>query len=75
MAKLPGRRTTDDAREQAYFHGRNSSLAHPTDSKPLSVENIIYLEELRRQAIDWVSSIDTEIRRIEYTRKRLMEQG
>lgn len=73
MPKLPGRRTVEDARDQAYNHGRTSSLCHPTDTKPLGLENIIYLEELRRQAVEWADSIDIEIRKLEAMRKRMLE--
>lgn len=73
MAPNPGRRTQQDAQTQAYSHGRTGSLCHSTDNKPLDVENIIYLEELRRMALEWVTSIDTELHRIEAKRKRREE--
>ena len=74
MASYPGRRTEHDAYEQAFYHGRTGSLSHPTDSKPLGLDNIIYLHTLRRMAVEWVERIDEEVRRVEEIRRRAMEQ-
>ena len=61
---------------QAYYYGRNASLCHPTDSKPLDRENILYLEQLRLMALEWANSIDTEIHRIqEQTCRKLKSQS
>lgn len=75
MSHQPGRRTVEDARVQAMSHGRMSSLCHASNSAPLGPDNLVYLYELRAQAIAWVSSIDTEIAKIEQRRTQLLKTG
>lgn len=61
--KQPGRRTHADAHNQAYHCGRTGSLCL-SGPKPLTAENLLYLEALREQAVEWAVSIQKEIDRI-----------
>jgi hypothetical protein len=68
---MDGRTTTSDAVAQVN-HGRIGSLVGARGQK-LTTENLQYLETLRRQAYEWIDSIDDEIARIEIARvARLM---